>query len=61
MILHGQNVCMDQGGELEHSCKVVQLIESAGYSIELTVSESSRQNASDERPHRIIGDAVHTM
>jgi len=52
---------MDQGGELGRCPDVVQLFESAGYSVELTAPDSSHQNGPGERPHRTIGDAVRTM
>jgi len=39
---------MDQGGELGHCPNIIQLLESAGYSIELTAPDSLHQNGPGE-------------
>jgi len=57
----GKYVHMDQGSELGHCPEVVQLFEAAGYTVELIAPDSSHQNSPGERPHRTIGDALHTM
>jgi len=54
-------VHMDQGGELGCCPNVIQLFESASYSIELTALDSSHQNGPGEHPCCTSGDAVHTM
>jgi len=59
--LSDKYVHMDQGGELGNCPDIIQLFESAGYSIELMAPNSSHQNGPGKRPHRTIGDATQTM
>ena len=48
----------DQGGELARSNAFRKVLDTAGYSLEITGSDNSSQNSIAERPHRTLGDMV---
>ena len=48
----------DQGGELARSQAFRAVLDTAGYSLEITGSDNSSQNSIAERPHRTLGDMV---
>ena len=50
----------DQGGELSRSTLFRKVIQDANYSIEVTGSDNSSQNAVAERPHRTLANMVRT-
>ena len=50
----------DQGGELARSALFRHTLQTAGYSIEITGSDNSSQNAIAERPHRTLANMVRT-
>ena len=50
----------DQGGELSKSTLFRNVLQAAGYSIEVTGADNSSQNAIAERPHRTLANMVRT-
>jgi hypothetical protein len=54
-------VRMDLGGELVRGQEVLDLFTQAGYAVEPTAPNSSRQNGPVERPHRDIGNSIRAM
>ena len=48
----------DQGGELARSHAFKQVLDKAGYALEITGSDNSSQNSIAERPHRTLGNMV---
>ena len=48
----------DQGGELARSSAFKEVVHMAGYTLEITGSDNSSQNAIAERPHRTLADMV---
>ena len=56
-----KTVRFDGGGELGRNIRVCNMFQNAGYTVDITGTDSSSQNGLVERPHRTIGDAVRTM
>ena len=50
----------DQGGELARSTLFRNVLQDAGYSIEVTGADNSSQNGIAERPHRTLANMVRT-
>ena len=56
-----RTVRFDQGGELGRCVEVHEIFETAGYTVEVTGTDSSSEIGAVERPHRYIADGVRTM
>jgi hypothetical protein len=54
-------VRLDPSGDLGGCTAIVDLFESAGYTVEVTAPDSSHMNGPVERPHQAIGDAMRAM
>ena len=58
---HGVKIVRtDQGGELANCNAFKQVIEKAGYALEVTGSDNSSQNGIAERPHKTLADMMRT-
>ncbi len=56
-----RSVRFNQGGELGRCLEVHEIFETAGYTVEVTGTDSSSEIGAVERPHRYIADGVRTM
>ena len=56
-----RRVRTDQGGELAKSIEFRKCIHKAGYTLDTTGAGASFQNTIMERPHRQLGNMMHTM
>ena len=54
-------VRFDQGGELAKCAEVHRLFTRAGYDVQFTGSDNSRQNGPGERPHQTIRDGITAL
>jgi hypothetical protein len=52
---------MDKGGELANNPEVMALLDEFDYAPRLTAHDASHQNASAERPHQTIGNALRII
>jgi hypothetical protein len=54
-------VCLDPGGDLGGCTAIIDLFESAGYTVEVTTPDLSHMNGPVERWHQTIGNTMRVM
>ena len=56
-----RSVRLDGGGELGRNNRIINILQDAGHTVQLTAPDSSSENGAVERPHRTIANGLRAM